>query len=219
MKITVLSENTSCREDILSEHGLSLFIQTENHRFLFDMGHSDNFVKNADTLDINLNSVEFTVLSHGHYDHGGGLAKFIELNNHAPIYMSQYAYEPHYHDIKKYIGLDKSTEKSKQIKFVTVNESINEECQILLLNQENLTEQIRPYGLHTIRDNQFIDEDFRHEIYLLVNQNNKRILFSGCSHRGIINIVDATNIERNLYLTMQLMELDCGRIIKRSFCP
>jgi 7,8-dihydropterin-6-yl-methyl-4-(beta-D-ribofuranosyl)aminobenzene 5'-phosphate synthase len=83
MKISVLCENTTKKENILSEHGLSLFIETEKHKILFDMGQSDAFLKNAKTLGIDLSTVDIAILSHGHYDHGGGLRAFLEYNEKA----------------------------------------------------------------------------------------------------------------------------------------
>ena len=76
MKITSILENTSHREDMITEHGLSLYIETGAHKILFDMGQSDAFYKNAQTLGIDLAAVDIAVLSHGHYDHGGGPSKF-----------------------------------------------------------------------------------------------------------------------------------------------
>ena len=70
IRITVLSENTS-REGFESEHGLSLFIKTDKHSILFDMGQGELFLRNADRLGIDLRDVDVAVLSHGHYDHGG----------------------------------------------------------------------------------------------------------------------------------------------------
>ena len=83
MRITALLENTSaCGLPV--EHGLSLFVEMENGcRFLFDMGQSDLFSRNALALGIDLNTADFAVLSHGHYDHGGGLSIFLKLNDHA----------------------------------------------------------------------------------------------------------------------------------------
>ena len=78
MKITALLENKTNREDMLTEHGLSLYIETEKHKILFDMGQSDLFAKNAAALGIDLSSVDIAVLSHGHYDHGGGV-KILKL--------------------------------------------------------------------------------------------------------------------------------------------
>ena len=63
MKITVLMENTRAREDVLCEHGLSLYIETASHKLLFDMGQSDAFAQNAETLGVDLGLVDTAVLS------------------------------------------------------------------------------------------------------------------------------------------------------------
>ena len=117
MKITALIENTSAR-GLPTEHGLSLFVETAEHKFLFDMGQTDLFARNAETLGIDLTTVDFAVLSHGHYDHGGGLKTFLKLNDHAPVYMSRYAFEPHYNGTEKYIGLDQDLKTSNRLVFV-----------------------------------------------------------------------------------------------------
>ena len=87
MKITVLTENTACRESLACEHGLSLYIETGCHKILFDAGQSGAFADNAEALGIDLSAVDFAVLSHGHYDHGNGLVRFLEINGTAPIYL------------------------------------------------------------------------------------------------------------------------------------
>ena len=66
MTITVLAENTVCRENLTCEHGLSLYIETGSHKILFDAGQSGAFADNAKKLGIDLSSVDFAVLSHGH---------------------------------------------------------------------------------------------------------------------------------------------------------
>ena len=79
MKIVTLMENTACREHLSFEHGLSLYIETQNQKILFDAGQSGAFADNAEKLGVDLREVDFAVLSHGHYDHSGGLARFLEL--------------------------------------------------------------------------------------------------------------------------------------------
>ena len=117
MKITTLLENTTKRPDLSAEHGLSLYIETAEHKILFDMGQTDLFSHNAAALGIDLAAVDIAVLSHGHYDHGGGLARFLTLNRTAPIYVNRHAFEPHYHGVEKYIGLDTALAKHSQLIF------------------------------------------------------------------------------------------------------
>ena len=92
MKISVLCENTSKQPNIASEHGLSLFIETEKHNILFDMGQTDLFAKNAREMNIDLKIVDIAILSHGHYDHGGGLKTFLSINDKAKVYINRDAF-------------------------------------------------------------------------------------------------------------------------------
>ena len=124
MRITALVENTVGRDCVGCEHGLSLYIETVGRTVLFDMGQSDLFLRNAQALGLDLAAVDVAVLSHGHYDHGGGLATFLKLNNHAPVYMSRHAFEPHFNGTEKYIGLDSLLQASGRIVYVDEEKEI-----------------------------------------------------------------------------------------------
>ena len=87
MKMTVLLENTCHIEGLQAEHGLSLYLETPNHKMLFDAGTTDLFAQNADALGIDLAGVDIAVLSHGHRDHGGGMGHFLARNEKAKVYM------------------------------------------------------------------------------------------------------------------------------------
>jgi metal-dependent hydrolase (beta-lactamase superfamily II) len=80
MKLVTLMENSSCREDLCCEHGLSLYLETLGKKILFDAGQSAAFAENAAVLKVDLEAVDFAVLSHGHYDHSGGLERFLQIN-------------------------------------------------------------------------------------------------------------------------------------------
>ncbi|MBR5633360.1 MAG: MBL fold metallo-hydrolase, partial [Clostridia bacterium] len=80
MKIVCLAENTTSRDDVGAEHGLSLYVEAAGKKILFDMGQTDLFMKNAEKLGVDLSKVDVAVLSHGHYDHGGGLSAFLKVN-------------------------------------------------------------------------------------------------------------------------------------------
>lgn len=187
MKITALTENTSKR-GLPVEHGLSLYIELENIKLLFDTGQSGLFAQNAERLRINLGEVDTAVLSHGHYDHGGGLKKFLEINKKAPVYMSKYAFEEHYNS-ERYNGLDKSLSKER---FIFTDEvfKISDELTLFSCNEKEKKMDFGSFGLNKLENGKLVPDDFRHEQYLLIEENGKRILISGCSHKGIINIVN-----------------------------
>lgn len=182
MKVITLIENSTCAEHLVCEHGLSLYLETGSHKILFDMGQSGAFSDNAEKLGVDLSRADFAVLSHGHYDHGGGMARFLEINSSAPVYVNQYAFQPHFNAGGKDIGLNPGLPKSR-IRFVEGSLSL----------APGITLQTVPFpptdtaGM-TACDGQI--EDFRHEQYLLVEKAGKRILISGCSHKGIVAIAE-----------------------------
>lgn len=190
MKISTLMENTEFNDSFKAEHGLSLFIETKGKRILFDMGQTDAFACNAEKLGIDLKDVDFAVLSHGHYDHGGGLKHFLEINSEAPVYLSPRAFEPHFNGTEKYIGLDTSLKNSDRLIYVKDETALSEDIFIYPSGDFEDMLPFSSFGLNMLLDGKLMPDDFRHEQYLLIRENNKSILFSGCSHRGILNIVN-----------------------------
>lgn len=189
MKITVLCENTAKNESFIAEHGLSLFLECEGGKILFDMGQTDAFSKNAEQLGVCLDDVDLAILSHGHYDHGGGIGRFFELNTHAPLYLSEAAFGEHYHGEDRYIGLDRSLLHHPRIHRVKEDTPVCKGMTLLTSSKRKPTEPIRAAGLTVKENGAFLPENFLHEQYLLVEEKGRRILVSGCSHRGVRNIL------------------------------
>lgn len=189
MKIWVLAENTPFNKSFNSEHGLSLFIETNGKRILFDMGQTELFYESSKAVGVDLEKVDVAILSHGHYDHGGGLEKFLSVNSKAKVYMSKFAFEPHYNGSEKYIGLDKSLTNNERIIFIDDNVSLDDNFKLYTSKAIPKKYPAVLSGLTVKKGEDFVEDDFRHEIYLTVKEN-KTILFSGCSHNGILNITD-----------------------------
>ena len=188
MKIITLIENTAGREDLAAEHGLSLYIETEQHKILFDAGASSAFAENAERLGVDLRSVDTAILSHGHYDHSGGLMRFLEINQTAPVYMSKYAFSNCYHGDDRYIGIDQSLKGNPRIRFTDDVCMIAEGLTLFSCNEKERSHPTDSFGLTVLENGEYQDDLFLHEQYLLIEEGGKRVLISGCSHKGILNI-------------------------------
>ena len=91
MRVINLVENTEGVKRCSFEHGLSFYIETSKHKVLLDFGQTDISIQNAKILGVDLGAIDTAVLSHGHYDHSGGILPFTNINNKAAIYMQKSA--------------------------------------------------------------------------------------------------------------------------------
>lgn len=193
MKIHVLVENSSKPDGPVGEHGLSLYIEMKNQIILFDTGQGDRFIDNAKAMDIDLSEVDLAVISHGHYDHGGGMRAFLKVNKYAPIYVHERAFEPHlslkadgrYVDI----GLDSKLKDNDRVILVNEDTKIAKNTELFCNVESKYFIPWGNEGLFTGTEKDLAPDDFEHEQNLILKENGKTILITGCSHRGIWNIV------------------------------
>ena len=188
MRVVTLIENTSCGSTCECEHGLSFYIETGNHKILFDAGQTDAFARNAEKLGVDLSQVELAILSHGHFDHGGGLKAFLEINKTAPVYLRRDAFAPNRNAQGKDIGLDPELQSCDRL--IYTDDSLELAPGITLCS---CNDRVRPVptdsaGIQVQENGLWKPDLFLHEQYLLIEENGKRICFSGCSHKGILNI-------------------------------
>ena len=186
MRITALVENTANHPHVTAEHGLSLYIETAGKRILFDMGQSDLFWRNAEALGIDLSRVDIAVVSHGHYDHGGGLATFLNGNETAPVYISRYAFEKHRNQAGKDIGLSPALSGCERLVFTDEAYEIAGGITLYSCNKRSRRHPTDDGGMTAEGE----AEDFRHEQYLLIEEGGKKVLVSGCSHKGVLNVAE-----------------------------
>lgn len=196
MYIRNLVEDTCCREGLQGEHGLSFYIETEKHKILFDTGASDLFMKNANIMGIDLSVVDTVVISHGHYDHGGGITSFLKENRRAFVFMRKEAFGKHYSKRGAdfvYIGLPEDLTGSSRM--IYPNQELMSDGQWYLFSSST-EKELWPeanHSLFTFQDGEYILDDFLHEQSLLLVEKGKRILFCGCAHRGIVNIIECAH--------------------------
>ena len=198
MKIVTLLENTAKSPNFKSKHGLSVYIETAKHKLLFDLGPDDTFIHNAKELGIDLTIVDAVILSHGHYDHGGGLLDFLKINGTAKVYMSEKAFEPHYIKSwfkKRYIGLDKGLTGNER--FILTGDTLRIDDELFLFSDVEGQFGTKSNNVLLTKTQQgYVRDDFAHEQNLIVETEGKVALFSGCSHRGVVNIMRTAHKHR-----------------------
>ncbi len=199
MRVTTLIENSMLegREDLVAEFGLSLHIQRGDLQILFDTGASGAFADNAERLGINLAKVDSAVLSHQHFDHGGGLQRFLAINDHARVHLRASGWAPRYFRalvvVKRPIGLDASLFDRFAHRFELVTASTEIAPGVVLITDIG-SNHPRPEGnrhLFVERGGSLEPDPFEHELVLAVREDDGLVVFTGCSHHGVLNMIEA----------------------------
>lgn len=222
MIVTALVENTKENMKCVSKHGLSLLIESKGHRLIFDLGPRHILKKNAAILGVDLTSIDAAIISHGHSDHGGGLEAFLECNTHAPIFLSENAFDPHYTSLlglKIKVGLKQTNKSSTRLHFTKDIEYITDDIILFKVEKEGST---IGKNLYKKMDNVYIEDNFDHEISMIIKEDDKYFLFSGCSHKGINNIINKAEelIERSvdyIFAGLHLMSQNKNKVADMAY--
>lgn len=197
MRAVILAENTALDDRYGCAHGLSVYVETQKHRILFDFGPGDLYLENAEKLGIDLRAVDIAILSHGHYDHGGGLPSFLRLNSTAPVYMQEaalgefYARDP---DRLRYIGIDSSLAGNRRLRLLKGGLAIDGQLTLVAHVTEDKYHSPSNDNLLTAIDRQLVPDRFIHEQSLVIQEDGRRLLLAGCAHCGIANILEAAQV-------------------------
>ncbi len=189
MRIITLIENLVYKAGLVAEHGLSIYIETDDKKILFDTGQSKLFMENALKLGIEINDIDILVLSHGHYDHTGGLYPFLYRNNKAKVYAKKEIFVPKYHSKSRFIGT-KYDEPNIKNRIVYVNEITEIANNVFLMPDITIYNATDTHfkGLQVKQGDDFIDDTFNDELFIAIKQNEQINIITACSHRGITNI-------------------------------
>ena len=213
MKIITLIEDTKQDNRLVNEFGLALFIESNGTKILLDTGSSGNFIENSKVLGVDLNDIDLAIISHAHADHGGGLNKLLQTNQTVPIYMHENSAKDYYGNIgaklplfinyfvypfvknsivfSKYFGLDQDVLKqyAERVKFISKTEEISKN---VFLIANILKTYPMPEGnkfLLSKKEGKLIADDFSHEIVMVIKETDGIVIFSGCCHSGILNMI------------------------------
>ena len=198
MKIINLIEDTKGREECVAAHGLSFYVETKNHKLLLDIGPSSQTLDNANALGIDLKEIDTVVLSHGHYDHSGGIIPFTMNNDKAKIFFQESAKEDYYADDGleakeryRYIGIDKAIVSLPQANILNGDSKIDDDIEVFTIKERSHKLPSSNKNLLIKKGDCFERDDFGHEHFLVIREDGKSVLLSGCAHNGILSILDA----------------------------
>ena len=202
MKIQVLIDNiASCcgSHKLFGEWGLSVYVEFEGTRYLLDTGASHLFAKNAGVMGVDLSKIDMGILSHAHFDHSDGMAKFFALNKTAPFYLRKGAGENCYHTHKllgrftyhEYIGIHKGFLKrfAGRIRFAEGDMQIALNVYLVPHKTPGL-EAIGERAHLSVKENgKYRYDSFDHEQSLVFDTPKGLFVMNSCSHGGADNIV------------------------------
>ena len=192
MRVTVLMENSTPSSRLRARHGLSLWLElADGRRVLFDMGPDEGFLANARTLGLDVTEADLAVVSHGHYDHGGGLGAFLgacsAAGREVPVYVREHAFGEHASGTP---GLHHAIAADPRVRMVGERHALGG-CLTLFTTTRRAHPVARSNGRLLERRGGALEPDrFLHEQSLLVEEEGRRTLVSGCSHGGILNLMD-----------------------------
>jgi len=196
--ITVLVEDTVNARGLQAEHGLAFHVQTGRHQLLFDTGQSDLLIHNARKLNVGLENVEAIILSHGHYDHTGGLAAVREIAPRARCYVHPDALQP------KFAGNPDGTSRAAGMSQASL-QAIRESAQPALWTSKPTevldgifvtgaiprTNDFEDTGGHFFLDEACTRPDpLADDQSLFFDTRNGLVVLLGCGHAGVVNTID-----------------------------
>lgn len=212
MKLVTVIEDTWGNPACAFEHGLCIYVKAEKHKLLLDTGATAAFAENAKVLGIDLSQIDTVVLSHGHYDHSGGILEFRRHNQTAQLFMQRKAAGDYYHG-ERYIGIDKEILKLPGVHLLDGDYRIDEELYLFSGIQGRYLWPRGNQALSGIVDGKRVQDDFSHEQCLVVTQEGKDILLSGCAHNGILNVLERYE---NLFHRMPDVVISGFHMMKKS---
>ncbi len=195
MKITIIADNYVDKSSFLAEHGFSCFIETADFDILFDTGQGDAFINNFKLL--NIKHADFLVLSHGHYDHTGGLSRHLYdcAAVTTDIYASRYIFDNHMRldgdSTYDFIGFGRNRNEISEAFKLHLNSGFTQIEENVFLSGTIEREVVfdADSRLYVEIDGGRQKDMFRDEQYMIIREEDGIHLITGCTHCGAENLL------------------------------
>jgi 7,8-dihydropterin-6-yl-methyl-4-(beta-D-ribofuranosyl)aminobenzene 5'-phosphate synthase len=200
-QITILCENLVGKLIGAGEHGFSAFIETDQGNYLFDTGHGYSLVSNSLILNKDLRSIRKIFLSHGHFDHTGGLPEVLKLKGEVDIHANPHVFldriavlKEDDKETKRYVGIPYKRVylESLGANFIFNNNFLEIEKRIFLTGEvprKTSFEKPDPRLFSEI-NGKTTQDIFLDDQSLVLDTERGLILILGCAHSGMINIIN-----------------------------
>jgi len=189
MNWTILADNRSEDNQLLTEHGLAVYVETSRHKLLLDTGASDVFLRNAERLGIDLSDVDYVFVSHGHSDHAGGLTAFLRMNSKAQVILSPHCLDRSFYSSRNglhSITADWTAVDRSRLRLIAQNTQIDDDLWAIVPERDRYPLPVANRHLLVGKSaNALMPDDFCHELALYADG----LLFTGCAHSGLENIL------------------------------
>jgi 7,8-dihydropterin-6-yl-methyl-4-(beta-D-ribofuranosyl)aminobenzene 5'-phosphate synthase len=196
LQVRILRDDECHTPGLRAGHGISMLVQTPETTFLLDTGDSPEVWQNADTMGIDVSEVQCVVLSHGHYDHTGGLEELLKIVGGLPVIAHPGVFEAHWaidpDGSKRYVGTQKTQAEYEALgaQFELSREAVP--VGPGLLTSGEVPRRARPTAkqetLMVERDGELELDDFEDDLSVIVQLPQGTVILTGCAHAGLRNI-------------------------------